>query len=122
MTKFFNGPAAGQTLMLHRTPIFLRVCEKGGKFDALDQLTDTPEPGETLTVYRVVERTGIVHLNIRGGKGGFFPIAGYQVCEEQPDQTVMRDTRLWQNWCKAEIKRRPEVPRPPGVECDVEDP
>lgn len=43
MSNFIDGPAKGVHLSLRRSPMFLRaVCEPNGKWDALDQLTDTP--------------------------------------------------------------------------------
>ena len=38
MTTFQDGPAKGMTLMLKRTPVYLRVVCSLGKVDALDQL------------------------------------------------------------------------------------
>jgi hypothetical protein len=53
MSKILDGPAAGAFLSLGRSPYFLRVVRKpGGKWDALDQLDDTPEPDEEIHVYR----------------------------------------------------------------------
>jgi hypothetical protein len=42
MTTFENGPAHDAKLMLRRSPYFLRVTYDGTKYDALDQLEDTP--------------------------------------------------------------------------------
>jgi len=58
MTTFEDGPAKGQHLSLQRAPKFLRVVEDGGKWDALDQPTDEPRPGETLYAYRISSEVG----------------------------------------------------------------
>ena len=59
MTRFLDGPAAGNALMLRRAPLFLRVTidAAGGKVDALDQLDDDPQDGETVHVYRQLPGT-----------------------------------------------------------------
>lgn len=100
MTKFLDGPAAGQTLALGRAPKFLRAVfnEHEGIWDALDQVDDTPEPGETLHAYRVCGKPGKVHIRARHG-GGFFALAEYRTCL-QPTQQIMRDTELWRAWCR----------------------
>jgi len=44
MTRFLDGPAQGETLMLRRAPILLRVTrDPMGNFDGLDQLDDRPD-------------------------------------------------------------------------------
>jgi hypothetical protein len=40
VTKFLDGPAAAEVLMLKRSPDWLRVTYDGEAFDALDQLQD----------------------------------------------------------------------------------
>lgn len=106
MTRFEGGPANGKNLMLKRipAPLFLRVTEKAGKFDALDQLTDEPEPGETLYVYRREGEPSWCHLNIAGGRGGFFQMATYRFVEQQPDQATLLETDLWRAWTVANGK------------------
>lgn len=104
MTSFTNGPAQGQHLMLKRAPLFLRVVEAAGKFDALDQLSDEPESGERLFAYRQVGEPGMVHLNRGRGHGGFYTIATYTLVAPQPDDATMRDTAAWQAWCKRQVE------------------
>lgn len=84
--------------MLRRAVKFLRVVESGGKFDALDQLTDTPRPEETIYAYEVVGEVGMMHLNKRGG-GGFYPIATYRLVTSQPTDAQMRRNDAWRDWC-----------------------
>lgn len=102
MTRFIDGPAAGQTLMLKRAPVFLRVVQ-GEKWDALDQPDDEPLENETVYAYQLAEAPGHVHLSTRGqnGKrgGGFYPLANYKLCEEQPTKTEMIVTGDWRAWC-----------------------
>lgn len=104
MTSFDNGPAKGQRLMLKRAPLFLRVVEAGGKFDALDQLADEPEAGERLFAYRRVGEVGMCHIHRKGG-GGWFTIANYALVAQQPDDATMRDTTAWRAWCHQEGSR-----------------
>jgi hypothetical protein len=108
MTSFTNGPAKGQTLMLKRAPIFLRVVQdNAGKFDALDQPKDTPRPGEKLYAYRIREKPGSCHMSMRGATGqrtgGFYTIASYELVEEQPDQATMANADHWGAWCHAQV-------------------
>lgn len=102
MTKFEDGPAKGQTLMLKRAPIFLRVTDCGGKFDALDQLDDSPRKDEKLHAYIIIleKSRGSCHIRRSGGGGGFYPIAEYRLVVKQPGDTVMRDNDRWTEWCK----------------------
>lgn len=101
MTKFIDGPAQGQTLLLKRGPRFLRVVEQDGKWDALDQLEDEPEPGESIHVYEAHGPIGSCHLNISGGRGGWFIIGEYRHLPEQPTEEQKRVTRAWREWCEA---------------------
>lgn len=101
MTTFQDGPAKGQHLMLKRHAKFLRVVVADGKWDALDQPEDTPQPNETLYAYVVVGEIGMCHINRGGGRGGFYAIANYRFVPIQPDQETMRDSSRWQAWCHA---------------------
>lgn len=100
MTTFEDGPAKGQRLMLKRAAHFLRVVEANGKWDALDQPTDTPQPGEKLFAYEITGKPGMVHLNCGGGRGGSYPIATYRFLKEQPSDAEMRDAQAWGRWCE----------------------
>lgn len=118
MTKFQDGPAAGQLLELRRAPTFLRVvrdptyasaaCKRGrSEWDALDQLDDAPRPGEVLLAYRKVGDEGSMHLlGTRNGRrfGRWIVRATYRLCEAQPDDSVMRDTGRWRAWCQEQMK------------------
>jgi hypothetical protein len=101
MTRFKDGPAKGQLLMLNRSPIFLRVVEKDGKWDALDQWEDSPRPGESIHVYQRVGEAGTCHIYARGGGGGFFSAGDYEHVAEQPSDEDVRNTAKWQAWCRA---------------------
>lgn len=109
-THFSNGPAQGQNLMLRRAPKFLRVTEKAGKWDALDRLDDSPQPGETLHAYQLVGGAGVCHIKMSGKGSGFYTIATYAVCVEQPPQETMTTRCAWQEWCRAEYKKQKAPP------------
>ena len=110
MTSFKDGPAAGKSLLLKRSPQFLRVVEADGEFDALDLIEDRPRPRETCYAYELVEARGMMHLNMRDRKGkrccGWYAVADYRLVEPQPEQAVMCDTAKWQAWALAEAEAR----------------
>lgn len=101
MTRFTDGPAKGQVLMLKRAARFLRVVQSSaGTWDALDQPDDSPAPDETLYAYTIVGQPLMCHIN-RGSKGsGFYPAADYRLCEIQPSDPEMRSIKLWGEWCE----------------------
>jgi hypothetical protein len=106
MTTFENGPAAGQTLMLKRCPVFLRVVRNSsGEVDALDQLDDEPAADEAIFAYRTDGTTGTVHIRKKFG-GGFYPIADYRIVENQPSDEIMRSSQKWAEWCKTEFEQK----------------
>ena len=92
--------------MLKRAPVFLRVVEMDGKFDALDQIDDHPDPNETIYAYKITGVPGMCHLNMGRGRGGFYPIAEYAFYKNQPGDDVMRRTALWQEWCRHQPKEK----------------
>lgn len=109
MTKFEDGPAQGQTLMIRRAPVFLRLTFDGKKWDALDQLDDEPLQNETLHVYRITDMPGHIHLNTgRKPGGGFFPLANYRFYQPQPMDEQVRTFAAWKSWC--ESQPRTDVP------------
>ncbi len=105
MTKFVDGPAAGVTLALRRSPLFLRVVRSGSDWDALDQVDDTPGPSEALFAYRRVDSFGPVHVLGQDKAGrrwsGWFEHADYAVCDPQPTEATMRSTLAWREWTRA---------------------
>lgn len=104
MTSFTGGPASGLKLLLHRSPRFLRVVELDGKWDACDQLNDTPAPNEKIYAYELEDEPGRCHLYFGGGKGGWYAIADYLFLSDQPCDADMRDTARWQAWCRRTAK------------------
>lgn len=108
MTTILDGPAAGQKLMLKRSPIFLRVVQDiTGKWDALDQPEDTAHLGETVHAYRLKEKpTGVCHLSTRGPRGGrqggWYCIASYEHINPQPDNVTLRSNAAWTAWCESQ--------------------
>ena len=103
MIRFLDGPAAGVGLLLRRAPVFLHAVQDAeGKWDALDQLDDRPSPGETVYAYRQSSHTGYIHINTGRREGhGFYRVATYRLCPDQPDGMTMHDTALWRGWCLA---------------------
>lgn len=102
MTKFQDGPAKGSTLMLKRTPIFLRVTEVLGVFDALNELDDVPRPEEKLYCYKFAVHRGNAHINAGRGRSGFYPMVDYAICDRQPTDAQMRDNKSWAAWCDSQ--------------------
>lgn len=99
MTTFISGPAAGQCLLLRRSPLLLRVVQnQAGKWDALDLLSDCPQPGETVFVYKAVSSEGAIHLRMSGGGSGWYERTVYEFVEPQPDQATLSSTKKWQDW------------------------
>lgn len=105
MTTFVDGPAKGQTLMLKRSPCCLRVTvketgdkSKPVKYDALDQLEDKPEFGETVYVYELTAIPGVAFID--GAKiHGRYSIAQYKLMNYQPSYAVLIDNDRWEQWC-----------------------
>lgn len=100
MTRFIDGPAKGQKLMLKRAAFFMRVVEENGKWDALDQPGDSPRPGEKLYAYKVQGEVGMCHINMGSKGGGFYPMAEYRMVDPQPSDAEMREYSAWVAWCE----------------------
>ena len=111
MLRFLDGPAAGKTLMCVRAPKYLRVVrDTTGAWDALDQLSDTPELGEAIFAYCLEGKAGSVHLQLSGpgGRGRrcrWEQTGDYRLCPEQPAYAVMRDTESWRRWAQEQDAR-----------------
>lgn len=122
MTKFQDGPAKGKTLMLKRSPIFLRVVTVRDSVDALDQPDDRPRKGEVCFAYILTGKPGSCHIKAAKGRSGFYPIAEYRLAPSQPNQRVMHDDGLWSVWCEANRAHVPDELRdlvhagPPATE------
>ncbi len=106
MTTFFGGPANGRTLELRRSPVFLRVVENDGVFDALDQLHDEPKRTEIISVYKLDGEVGRVHVYRSGGKGGWFTVAEYKFLPDQPADAEIRETEAWREWTRRAAERQ----------------
>jgi hypothetical protein len=104
--RFLDGPAAGVCLALKRAPLYLRVVHDRRKpvhgWDALDQLDDTPAEREQVTAYKRTGPASWVHMKGCRAVTGFWPMAGYRVCDPQPPAETLRDTEAWQAWATAE--------------------
>src|SRR5207253_760428 len=96
--RFLDGPASGQSLLLRRAPLYVRVVRTAaGKWDALDQLGDEPAFCEAVFAYRRTGRPGWVH--ICGGKArGRFQTGDYRFVLAQPDEDTLRDQSRWRQW------------------------
>ena len=109
MTLFDDGLAKGKGLTLRRSPVFLRVTEKDGEFDALDQLDDQPAPGETIHVYLRVGEPGFCFVDgtdKQGRRTGYrCAFAHYRLYDPQPIREEAWDTSLWREWCAEQGKR-----------------
>jgi hypothetical protein len=115
MMKFIDGPAGGQVLQLRRAPLLLRVVEepafeegKPSKWDALDQLSDSPRMTERVHVYRLNGEAQSVHLCIRGKNrraGGWYQIGEYVYHDRQPDRDTGRQMVKWRAWAVEEQRR-----------------
>jgi hypothetical protein len=106
MTTFVDGPAAGQRLMLRRGVKYIRAVRNRvtGKWDALDQVEDTPGEAEEIFAY-VGKNIGHCHVRASGGGGGIFSIGSYEFIPEQPTDEQMRNHRMWVAWVE-EYDRR----------------
>lgn len=109
MTTFVDGPAKGQRLRLKRAARFLRVVEANGKWDALDQVTDSPRPEEKLYAYEITGQPGMMHVDAAGGRSGWYPIASYRIGTDQPADAEMRITEGWQQWCESRVRVSPRA-------------
>lgn len=106
MSKFIDGPAAEVSLSLQRSPMLLRVVRAAdGAWDALDQIIDAPEPGETVFVYQRVTEPVMYHFSGRDKQGrrtgGFRSTADYRFLPDQPAAGDVRTNGAWQAWCQA---------------------
>lgn len=100
-----DGPAGTVVLTLRRCPVFLRLVqdETTRRWDALDQLDDTPGPDERIHVYRRVEGTwSQVFLCGRGPKApsGRHEFADYR--HVAIDGERFRDTGPWREWVQSD--------------------
>ena len=93
--EFTDGPAKGYSMggCFHRAPEYLRVVrELDGRWDALDQLDDLPNLGDTIFIYRRLPgRYGHISMRPRNLSGW---IIRYQHTDEI-DPEGMEDTDAW---------------------------
>ncbi len=106
MCKLLDGPGRGTTFCVSRCPVFLRVVKSHrGIWDVLNELEDEPKPEEEIFPYqRVTQPYGAF---IDGtGQHFYMGMADYQFINELVPDSTLRDTVLWQGWCKERIKAR----------------
>lgn len=105
-----NHPLFRGILSLKRIPTYLRFTCKGfsscsRNWDALDQIDDRPETGETIIVGRIGKK-GSMHLDrtVNGRRvGEWYQTADYDPVADQPPQEVLRDNTKWAEWAKAQF-------------------
>ena len=97
MIRLLDGPLAGQTLQLLRSPLYLRVCSSTNRVRGLAGLRDLPEDFEQVHVYRLVETNEFGSRAVAPGRTWAW--ADYRVCEVQPPSEVTRQLELWRAWC-----------------------
>jgi hypothetical protein len=101
VTKFLDGPAAGVTLALRRSPVFIRaVLNPDGKWDALDQVNDAPAADEKVVAYMLSDKPTMMHLCRSRAAGGsaWFAVADYVLVGTQPDEAILRSNGEWRIW------------------------
>lgn len=102
MTRFVDGPAKGQTLMLRNCPAYLRVTQAQGVWDALDLPDDSPTQFEEVWAYKRIGEGGHAFIDF-GGKdrkaSGCYAMAEYRFVRAQPPAEMLRNNTLWQYWC-----------------------
>ncbi len=104
MTIFLNGPMKRAHLRLKRAPIYLRGTESNGKFDALDQVGDSPRDDEKVFAYKMLGKPSWCHVNASIGQGGIFMCAEYELIVPQPTEEIMRKNSAWRNWVEENHK------------------
>lgn len=104
--RFIGGPADGRDdLQFGRAPAYLRVVttptllDPSAGLDVLDQLDDTPEPGESVSVYRQTDYRFLGHACGRGGCVDLFD-ATYRHME-RVDGEALRETEAWRAWAES---------------------
>ncbi|HXJ12700.1 MAG TPA: hypothetical protein VNH19_10545, partial [Candidatus Limnocylindrales bacterium] len=102
-------------LRVVRDPTFaIAICKKGREeWDALDQVTDSPQPHEKIFVYRKVADHGMVHICAGRGRGGYFAHAEYELYQPQPHEDAVRRNEDWQTWAH-ETYRQLNLPAKEG--------
>jgi|SRR6185437_16010041 len=114
MVKFITGgDMTIPPLALRRAPAFLRVVHDPAEdaWDALDQLTDTPELWEDVYAFRLVGPSGFVHLDYTERetgrrKGMTWATGEYVLVAPQPSAMTLRDTGAWRAWATEQQKSR----------------
>ena len=104
-----GGMFRGPSLRLERLPRFLRFVVRGSDWktlDALDQLDDKPEPGETVIAAEWTRKTTVHIDRVKDGKriGEWLDEVTYEYVEPQPSQDVLRDSEAWHQWCMEQVK------------------
>ena len=106
IVKFVDGPLAGRSLRIKRTPLFLRGTRSrdGKKFDALDQIGDMLASFETAFAYEACKRESVNMFICPGGH--VTEIVDYRLCDPQPPQRALESNLEWREWCVAELAKR----------------
>lgn len=108
MTKFLDGPAAGQVLSIRRAPVLLRVVQNriSKKWDALDQPDDEAKSTEDVYLYICQGKPLMMHISMRPRSGsGWHAMAEYRILADQPAEAILRDNKRYGEWCTTNYER-----------------
>lgn len=113
-TVRLRHPLFRETLELQRTPIYLRfvMTTKCGrtKWDALDQLHDSPREGEIIYAAERDDPTSIHIDKDENGKvqGYWVSVFNYNLLDEQPDKDILRDNTKWREFASNMFEKNKE--------------
>lgn len=97
MITLLDGPEAGITLSVTRTPRFLRIIHNGAHIAALDELDQQPEETEIIYIY---QRIGPLPAAAQ------CPAADYQFYHSQPPDRRARHPYGWESWVREQLPVR----------------
>jgi hypothetical protein len=106
---FFDGPAAGVSLIFGRSPVLLRVVRSpAGLWDVLDQLDDEARADEAIYVYQLLGRPLLAHVDyVENGRrrGETYYAVTYRAFGETIADEHLRTTAAWAAFCEANKQR-----------------
>lgn len=109
MCKLLDGPGAGQSFVVKRCPVFLRVVHsKASGWDVLNEKDDTPKDDEEVYVYQRVSEP--VKAFVDGtGLHTLMVIAEYKFLDLMIGENLIRSNENWKWWCQNEAPKRSAV-------------
>lgn len=110
----FEGLGSRFVLDLERVPKYIRAVHATsppdgiGEWDALDQLDDEPVEDESITVFRLHEKSNM-HIEYTDKKTGrrcgkWLSLATYRLHSEQPGNAA-RDNDAWRKWATDQLAK-----------------